>query len=101
MRHRNLLCLSPMVVLLLAICASAQTGTFKILHSFTSGSDGAYPATPLALDKAGNLYGMTGAGGTGIGCSFGCGTAFELSQRNGHSWLMALEQVSSSNEKTP
>jgi len=60
-----LLAVATMISLLLA-SASAQTGTFKILHNFTNGSDGAYPVTPLAFDKAGNLYGMTGDGGFGL-----------------------------------
>src|SRR5947209_3821417 len=102
MRHRNLLSLSAIMVLLLAVCASSQTGTYKILHNFTGGNDGAYPTTPLALDKAGNLYGMTGGGGSGSGCpTFGCGTAFELAQQNGHWGLRPLAEFTSSNGNSP
>lgn len=61
-----------------ATMAAAQTGTYKVLHAFTGGSDGAYPTDPLTLDVAGNLYGATYAGGTGATCSGGCGTVFEL-----------------------
>jgi uncharacterized repeat protein (TIGR03803 family) len=41
------------------------TGTETVLHSFTGGADGAYPAAGLVLDNAGNLYGTTffGTGG--------------------------------------
>jgi uncharacterized repeat protein (TIGR03803 family) len=77
MRDRNLLYLSCMMVFL-AACASAQTGTYKVLHNFTGGNDGAYPTTPLTPDMAGNFYGATYSGGTGTACSGGCGTLFEL-----------------------
>src|SRR5438046_353484 len=44
----------------------APDGTERVLHSFVGGaSDGAYPTNAgLALDRAGNLYGMTQFGGT-------------------------------------
>ena len=44
----------------------APDGTERVLHSFAGGaSDGAYPTNAgLALDRAGNLYGMTQFGGT-------------------------------------
>ena len=35
-----------------------------MLYAFTGGSDGGYPAAPLILDTAGNLYGTTVSGGT-------------------------------------
>jgi len=43
------------------------TSTFTVLHTFTSGSGGTYPYTGLILDSAGNLYGATVSGGTGMG----------------------------------
>jgi uncharacterized repeat protein (TIGR03803 family) len=44
-------------------------------------------AGQLALDAAGNLYGVTGAGGS-QGCDFnlGCGTVFELSPSKAGGW---------------
>lgn len=52
--------------------------TYNVIHVF-DGPDGENPAAPLVWDKVGNLYSVTGFGGTGT-CSFtGCGTAFELS----------------------
>src|SRR2546430_5837810 len=103
MRHRNLLSLSGILVLLFAVCASSQTGTYKILHNFTGGNDGSYPVTPFALDAAGNVYGMTGDGGSSPDCPFsgGCGTAFEMSQKNGHWGLKPIAQFSSLNGNVP
>ena len=55
-----------------------------VLHNFGHGSDGAEPLT-ITIDAAGNLYGTTAYGGTGVsdfclvGHPPGCGTVFELS----------------------
>jgi uncharacterized repeat protein (TIGR03803 family) len=49
------------------------TGKEAILYSFTGKSDGAGPVAGLTLDKAGNLYGTTTAGGANSN-----GTVFEL-----------------------
>ena len=58
----------------------------KILYSFQGGSDGAYPQSPVVLDKLGNLYGTTYNGG-GDGCVLaGCGTVFEL-ECSGDRWV--------------
>ena len=45
------------------------------LHDF-SGSDGMNPDGGPVLDASGNLYGTTGAGGTG--CNQGCGVVWEI-----------------------
>lgn len=58
----------------------AADGTETILYSFCSQSncaDGAEPVSSLILDKQGNLYGTTLAGGSGT-CLAGCGRIFEL-----------------------
>lgn len=64
-----------------------------ILHDFAynGGTDGSNPTTGLVLDAAGNLYGTTSSGGTGV-CTnvfnavIGCGTVFELSPEIGGAW---------------
>lgn len=47
--------------------------TENILHSFTLGSDGGSPSSPLLIDGAGNLYGTAGVGGVN-----GYGVAYEI-----------------------
>jgi hypothetical protein len=46
-------------------------------------NDGQIPTGGLVIDSAGNLYGVTGYGGTGdcilLGIPLGCGTAYEMS----------------------
>jgi uncharacterized repeat protein (TIGR03803 family) len=56
-------------------------GTEKVLHSFTNGADGAFPAAPL-INAGGTLYGTTTEGG-GRACyvegkAVGCGTVFSI-----------------------
>jgi uncharacterized repeat protein (TIGR03803 family) len=51
----------------------ATDGTFSTVRNFTGGSDGGFLYGGLAIDKAGNLYGSTGDGGTS-----GAGTVFKL-----------------------
>lgn len=103
MRRLFSLLLLPMSISLVLTTASAQTGTYKVLHNFTSGNDGSSPVTSLALDSAGNIYGLTGDGGTSLDCPFygGCGTAFEMSQKNGRWALTPIAQFSSLNGNLP
>ena len=50
-----------------------RKGQESVLYSFKGGADGASPVAGLTIDKAGNLYGTTTAGG-----SSGNGTVFKL-----------------------
>ena len=53
----------------------------QILWQFAPGNNApGLPGTPITLDASGNIYGVTGSGGTGLN-----GTAFKLSQSGG-SW---------------
>ena len=58
----------------------------------TSGQSGLPgPLGPLAMDTAGNLYGMTFEGGNVFGagaCEYGCGTVFKLAPSGG--WAYSL-----------
>ena len=63
--------LSPPVV-------QGGTWTFSLLYGFGSqNNDLDSPEARLAIDKAGNLYGTTVSGGTGL-CAGGCGGVFKL-----------------------
>jgi uncharacterized repeat protein (TIGR03803 family) len=60
-----------------------------VLYTFGF-SDGAYPASVLLLDQAGNLYGTTEGGGNSA-CGFdGCGVFFELSPQQNGSWTETM-----------
>ena len=61
--------------------------TETILHNFGGGSDGEQPATALAVDSAGNVYGTTPFGGNAP-CS--CGTVFRLAPGSGGEWTETL-----------
>ncbi len=62
--------------------------TKKVIHVF-NGDNGNYPNAGLIFDGAGNLYGTTVYGGTGV-CSAvaptGCGVVFELSRTSKGGW---------------
>jgi len=51
----------------------------SMIHTFTGGSDGAYPWAGVIFDKGGNLWGTTFYGGL-----FGNGTVFRLSPPSGN-----------------
>jgi hypothetical protein len=59
--------------------------TETTLHAFTGSPDGGDPSSPVILDSAGNVYGVTEIGGTGV-CfpqtlyeeELNCGTAYKL-----------------------
>ena len=72
--------LTPILFALLLTCAAplASAQTYTVLHRFTgTQNDGEVPAGTLVHDSAGNLYGTTGGGGSGL-CDGGCGTVFVL-----------------------
>jgi uncharacterized repeat protein (TIGR03803 family) len=65
-----------------ALPAVAAQGKVNVLHSFGGGTDGASPQAGL-IAVNGTLYGTTSGGGTGTGCSGGCGTVFALDPTTG------------------
>lgn len=53
--------------------------TYVDLHEFTGrNGDGDGPSGSVVVDANGNLYGTTGAGGTVLYCSGGCGVVWEI-----------------------
>lgn len=60
--------------LVFELSRSGSSWTESVIWQFTGGNDGSYPSGGVVLDKAGNLYGTTGDGGSG-----GAGTVYELS----------------------
>src|SRR5664279_376191 len=82
------LTLLSLICLLLFLTLNAQPAegqTFRMLYVFTGGADGSDPTAGLTIDAAGNLYGTTQSGGTGVCQSnywgTGCGTVFRLSKQ--------------------
>jgi uncharacterized repeat protein (TIGR03803 family) len=53
-------------------------GKEKLLHSFGSGTDGAYPYSGFLLNVKGTLYGTTASGGANCTAHGGCGTVFAI-----------------------
>ena len=61
---------------------SGSSWTESVLHAFFGSPDGARPAGVLVFDRAGNLYGTTGGGGSRCAPD-GCGTIFQLTPSGG------------------
>jgi hypothetical protein len=79
----------------------AQKGdpwTETVLYTFKGkqSNDGDSPSGGLLIDTQGNLYGVTGYGGTGnciiLGITGGCGTVYELSppKQKGDAWTETI-----------
>jgi len=51
-------------VLAVALASSAPAQSFSVVYSFTGGGDGGYPLAGVTVDRSGNLYCTTSAGGT-------------------------------------
>lgn len=75
------LALMATFLFLAIVSQSAQSQTYKVIHTFTAkGSDGASPYDGPTLDASGNLYGTTYTGG-----KYGSGSVYRLSP-SGSSW---------------
>jgi uncharacterized repeat protein (TIGR03803 family) len=73
------------IVLVLTSVATqvAQAQTFNVIYTFAGQNDGANPYAGVTIDRAGNLYGTTYAGGNA-----GNGTVFQL-KRKGAGWILS------------
>ncbi len=76
----------PAIVLMLALILAGTPASAKekVLYTFTGGSDGYGPNSPLIFDNAGNVYGTTVIGGAN-----GNGTVFEL-KPTGSGWTESV-----------
>lgn len=75
------------------------SGKETVLYSFKGKSDGAFPASPLVMDKAGNLYGTAPLGGyEKRNCHLpdspvGCGTVFKIDTAGTFSALVKFDSA--------
>ena len=56
-----------------------------VLYAFPNPKNGSFPTGGVIIDKGGNLYGATAAGGVG-GCSGGCGVVYKLAPSVDGKW---------------
>src|ERR1700733_2365969 len=89
--HRRKLSVSFVIIALVALAwvgnGFAQDH-FKVLHPLTNTPGVYHPMGTLVMDAAGNLYGASTYGGSGI-CVYGglgCGTVFQLTPQSDGSW---------------
>jgi uncharacterized repeat protein (TIGR03803 family) len=74
-------------VLGLLLAPAAWAGPeLKVLHSFGAPGDGAVPSGPPLLYN-GNVFGVTGGGGTGMCSDYGCGMVYEISPSRDGQWI--------------
>ena len=64
-------------------------GKHTLLYAFPNPGDGSFPTGGVIIDKAGNLYGATVAGGIG-GCSGGCGVVYKLAPSANGKWTYTV-----------
>jgi hypothetical protein len=64
---------TPGAGLVFELTPSNGSWNFTLLHTFTAGSDGGYPAGGVTLDANGNLYGTASLGG-----AHGWGVVWEI-----------------------
>jgi uncharacterized repeat protein (TIGR03803 family) len=79
------------LILAVLVTGAWAAPKYKVLYTFTGGSDGGVPYARLLFDKRGNLYGMTHFGGqAGCYAGLGCGTIFELMPASGGGWTESV-----------
>ncbi len=69
----------------------APDGKETLLYKFQGGSDGFEPLGGLIMDRKGNLYGTTSAGGGPKCGGTGCGTVFEVTAKGRERVLYAFQ----------
>ncbi len=61
-------------------------GSYRVLYTFTGGSDGGSPSAGVIRDTHGNLYGTASYGGL-PGCVAGCGVVYKVQPSGGETIL--------------
>ncbi len=82
-RSRPRIGLVTMLWLTVFALPAAQGQVFSILHTFTGGSDGAFPSDAVTFGAPGLIYGSTDGGGT-----HGYGNVFKLKQAR-YGWTLS------------
>jgi uncharacterized repeat protein (TIGR03803 family) len=80
----------------------ARNGRWKktVIYNFTNQANGWWPSSGLTVDKVGNLYGTTAAGGIG-GCPDGCGVVYELTPAAQDKWKYTVLHRFNSQAESP
>jgi uncharacterized repeat protein (TIGR03803 family) len=90
-KHHPAIAVFALFLLATAVAARpAQAQTFKVLHTFHADGQGPlFPSGQLALDAAGNLYGIAGGGKPKcFGINYGsCGTVFKMTKTGKLAWV--------------
>ena len=89
-RDRQLAVAMIITMWMILVASPAAAQTYRVIHTFSGGYDGATPLSGLIIDRSGNLYGTASGGGkTNDGCeTYGCGVAFRLKATNG-TWTLS------------
>jgi uncharacterized repeat protein (TIGR03803 family) len=74
--------IGSLLLVVLATCSSWAASSYKVLHAFGAGNDGAQLEDSVALDAKGHVYGATVFGG-----AYGYGTVFKLTQKPDGHWV--------------
>ncbi len=78
--------LIQLAVLSLALSLSCVAQDETIVHTFTNGSDGGFPRSPLLINAKGNLYGLASSGGANCFC----GVAYQLVRGANGNWTQNI-----------
>jgi uncharacterized repeat protein (TIGR03803 family) len=72
------------------------SGNLTVLYAFTGGSDGGFPEPTLTRDAAGNLYGTTASGGSGLN-----GVVFVVNEQGQETVLHTFDGTDGSDPTEP
>ncbi len=81
--------MTSVLLVIAATSSDAVAQTFSVIHNFTGGPDGNYPAATMILDRSGRLYGSTEMGGiqNQYCVQGGCGVVFRMTS-SGSDWVL-------------